>query len=149
MKNLLLLLLLSLGMSHALSSQTQHFQGTWTKLGTTYVFEFDLVLKHAGNQVEGYFNWKITRLDENELLSKTYYKDKIGLTAKEYVKGTYNPATKEYLLKGYKKDDPNAIIGLDTYRLKVDENGDLGGDTNANGSWKGRINGEEVKGDAT
>jgi len=43
-------------------------------------------------------------------------------------------------LTGYAKEDPDNIIALDQYRLKVDGNGDLGGDTKAKGSWQGRIN---------
>jgi len=58
-----------------------------------------------------------------------------------------NPATKEYFLKGYKKEDPNMIISTDHYRLKLDENGDIGGDSKAHNTWKGRINGNAVKND--
>ena len=78
--------------------------------------------------------------DEYDDASREYYSDKLGLTAKEYVKGTFDPAKNEYYLTGYKKDDPNLIIGIDTYRLKVDEYENIGGTTKANGSWKGRIN---------
>ena len=121
--------------------QTKHFDGTWTKISTTYAFDFDLILKEkVSNQVEGYFIWKVVNYDEYNIQSKEYYENKIGLTGKEYVIGTYNPFEDEYLLKGYKKEDPNAIIGTDIYRLKVDENGNIGGTTNANGTWLGRIN---------
>jgi hypothetical protein len=121
--------------------QTHLFHGTWTRLGTVYVFEFDLQLEHgASNTVEGHFNWKFVQYDEDDAFSVSYYQDKIGLTAKEYVRGTWNPADRTYHLKGYKKDDPNAIISLDEYLLKVDGNGDLGGDTRSHDSWLGRIN---------
>jgi hypothetical protein len=48
-------------------------------------------------------------------------------------------------LKGYKKDDPDHIIGIDTYEIKVDKSGNIGGTTNANGTWLGRINGKQVE----
>ena len=47
--------------------------------------------------------------------------------------------------KGYKKDDQHSIIGIDTYELTEDKKGNIGGPTNANGSWKGRINGRSVE----
>ena len=128
-----------------LLSQTKQFEGEWIKYNTTYVFEFDLLLKHKESDlVEGYFIWKVVRYDEGSLMSKKHYENKLGTTGKEFLKGNYNPNTQEYTLKGFKKEDPNNIIGLDTYRLKVDENGDIGGTTRTSGSWQGRINGKEI-----
>ena len=131
-----------------LLAQEKHFNGTWTMIGTTYVFEFDLFLKHdQNNNVAGHFDWKVTKYDENSVDSKSYYEPKLGSTAKEFVRGTFNPNTKEYFLKGYKKEDPHLIISTDSYRLKIDENGDIGGDSKAHNTWKGRINGNAVKND--
>ena len=147
MKNVIIVsLFLSIQLfSNSLFSQVKQFEGTWIKLNTTYLFEFDLVLTHKNNNtVEGYFVWKVIRYDEGSALSKDHYKDRLGTIAKEFIKGSYHPDTREYLLKGYKKEDPNHIIGLDTYYLKVDQNNDIGGTTNANGSHLGRINGKEM-----
>jgi len=123
-----------------LNAQTHLFHGSWTRVGTSYLFEFDLHLEHTGNNVEGYFIWKFVQYDETDGFGADYYKDKIGLTAREYVHGTWNPADHSYHLKGYKKDDPNMIIALDEYLLRMDDNGDLGGDTCSHGTWLGRIN---------
>ena len=147
MKNIFLFsLLFSLHFfSNNLFSQTKQFEGTWIRINTTYKFEFDLILKHKeNNQVEGYFIWKVVHYDEGSSFSKNHYKNRLGTTGKEFVKGNYNPNTKEYLLKGYKKEDPNRIIGLDTYRIKMDQNGDIGGTTRTSGTWQGRINGKGV-----
>ena len=85
-------------------SQTKEYNGTWTKINTTYEFDFDLILKvKNSNQVEGYFIWKVVHYNENNILSKNYYENKIGMTAKEYVRGTFNPAKNEYVLNGFKK----------------------------------------------
>ncbi len=131
---------------HQIFAQVKHFQGSWTKIGTTYVFEFDLYLNHRDNNVvTGHFDWKVVRFDEKSPQSRDYYKPKLGKTAKEFVRGTYNPTTKEYFLKGYKKDDPNWIISTDEYRLKLDEYDDISGKTKSNNTWKGRINGNAVK----
>ena len=129
-------------------AQERHFQGTWTMIGTTYIFEFDLFLKHdANDNVVGHFDWKVVSYDKNSPSSKDYYEPKLGTKAKEFVRGTFNATTKEYFLKGYKKEDPHLIISTDHYRLKLDENGDIGGDSKAHNTWKGRINGNAVKND--
>ncbi len=123
-------------------SQMKHFHGAWTKINTTYVFEFDLHLEFKeNNQVEGYFDWTILKCHEKSIMSKAYYKDKIGKSAKEYVRGTFNPTSRELLMKGYRKEDPHSIIGIDHYKLKLKENGQLEGQTKADGNWKGRIKG--------
>ncbi len=140
MRNLILFVLLLNG--SLLIGQTHQFTGFWTKINTTYVFEFDLILETDGaGKVSGHFQWTVIKYDEHNNQSKEYYGDKIGTTGREYVRGTYNKSTGELNLKGYRKDDPDMIIGIDTYYLKVDKNGDLSGDTNANGSWLGRIKG--------
>ena len=139
--------LLSLSFNE-LIAQEKHFQGTWTMIGTTYVFEFDLYLKQdVANNVAGHFDWKVIKYDEQSPSSKDYYQSKLGTTAKEFVRGTFNPKTKEYYLKGYKKEDPQMIISTDHYRLKLDENDDIGGDSKAHNTLKGRINGNAVKND--
>lgn len=144
MKNLLIIVfLLSV---HTLFCQTKQFKGTWTKINTTYIFEFDLILKiNKTNQVEGYFNWKVVQSDEKDSFMQEYYEPRLGKTAKEYVKGTYDPVKGVYKLRGCKKDDPHQIIALDTYELAEDKAGDVGGKTFANGTWLGRINGKEVE----
>ena len=132
--------------AYRLDAQIKHFKGNWTKLETTYDFKFDLYIQFtSGNQVKGVFHWEVMNYDENLEWSKEYYREKIGDAAKEYVRGTYNPKTKQYILKGYKKDDPNLIIGLDLYRLKENENGDIDGDSKTNNTWKGRVNGKRIR----
>lgn len=148
MKKLILSIVITLLITSAIFSQTKHFQGTWTKLETTYVFEFDLYINHKdGNQVEGYFDWKVTSPDENNIFSTAHYNKRLGTTAREYFKGVFMPKSKNYMLFGYKKNDPNLIIDPDDYRLKIDENGDISGRTKAHGTWKGRINGKLVLGE--
>lgn len=145
---LLLLLISATFFANPLTAQIKRFTGNWTKIGTTYDFEFDLFIQHTGgNQVKGVFQWRAVYYDENDPLSIEYYGEKIGKEAKEYVRGTYDSNTGQYILKGFKKDDPNRIIGLDLYRLEVDENGHIGGDTRALNTWKGRINGKAVRTD--
>ena len=141
-----LILFLALSISSPLSSQIQQFYGTWTKVNTTYMFDFELTLRNgSSNTVSGYFLWKVVMFDEKNFMSKVHYQNKINFMAIEYVKGVYNSNTGECDLKGYKKDDPDNIIALDTYKLKIDQNGELGGTTSSNGTWLGRIQGKEIE----
>ena len=134
----------------SLSAQTHKFTGTWTKVLTTYEFDFELYLTvDAKNEVKGFFVWKVINYDKYNKSSIEYYADKLGLTAKEYVRGTYNPIRRELIMQGYKKDDPHSIIGIDTYKLEIDESGNIGGTTKANGTWMGIINGQPEEKEAS
>lgn len=145
MKKILLSILLLANISFVAEAQVQLFHGSWTRLGTGYLFDFDLRLEHgAGNQVQGFFDWKFMQYDPDDPFSASYYKDKIGLTAREYVNGTYDPTTKTYHVTGYAKDDPDAIISLDEYLLKIDAQGDIGGETRSQNTWLGRINAKSL-----
>lgn len=141
-----LILFLALSVSSPLLSQTQTYYGTWTKVNTTYIFDFELTLRTGNSEsVSGSFLWTVVMYDEENFMSKVNYQNKINFKAIEYVKGVYNSDTGVCHLKGYKKDDPDNIIALDTYQLKINQNGELGGTTNSNGSWLGRIQGKEIE----
>jgi hypothetical protein len=57
-----------------------------------------------------------------------------------YVRGRYDAASRVLALEGYRKEDPLAVIGLDTYRLLLAENGlALAGMTSNHGDWQGRF----------
>jgi hypothetical protein len=122
--------------------QTDQFIGSWTKEGTTYQFDFILILNHVGDgQVEGQFRWTVAKPDEKAPQSVLWYQHKIGLQATEFVKGRYNDNTKELFIEGYRKDDPHMIIALDEYRLKVIGDHTLQGTSKAHGTWEGIIDG--------
>lgn len=124
-------------------AQTEHFVGQWTKEGTTYVFDFVLTINHLdGGAVNGQFNWTVARPDELAPESIMWYESKIGHTAIEYVRGSYDNSSGELLLQGYKKEDPNLIISLDHYRLKIIGEHTLQGNSKAHGTWQGVIDGK-------
>ena len=82
----------------------------------------------------GRIEWTVLRVERN------FYRDKIGTTATEFVRGTYNEASGDLSLRGYDKDDPLEIIGLDNYRLELSSGGDwLFGPTESGGDWGGRF----------
>ena len=100
----LAILWLSICVSQSALAQSYQFQGSWTKLNTTYVFDFELVLNKTGNnQVNGTFFWQLVNYDEGSALSKSHYENKIGLTAREYVRGSYHPGKKSVFFRGIQK----------------------------------------------
>jgi len=79
-------------------------------------------------------------------LEKSPHKDeqsKIGLTAIEYVVGTFSPSAKLLSIRGYAIDDPNKLnIALDQYELKWNENDgnqELHGGTAAHTDGLGKV----------
>jgi hypothetical protein len=65
--------------------------------------------------------------------------EKVGLTAVEYVQGSYDSNTRIINLSGVRKDDPNGLIILDKYRLSLaGDNSTLAGAT-VGGKTRGQI----------
>ena len=110
------------------------WQGEWSSLvGTTFSANVNLAATGNGNGVQGTINWMMISTPQATKQAK------IGLTAVEYVRGSYDPTTRMLVMAGYKKDDPNNVIILDKYRLTLGEGGILGGATWNGGKWRGRL----------
>lgn len=112
------------------------WRGVWTtdaNPGYEYQAELNFTLENSG-RVTGQIRWMLVRSPRPEEQSK------IGLRAIEFVEGAFDPATGSLTLHGVRTDDPNGIIGPDTYRLAVSPNGQyIAGVTDNNGTWQGRI----------
>jgi hypothetical protein len=108
--------------------------GQWTSPeGFIYLAELH-VETAADGSAAGQINWTLGKSPRAQEQAK------LGLTGVEFVKGTYNPASRTLSLDGVSKSDPNGILGLDKYRLILAENGIvLGGITWDHGSWRGLI----------
>jgi hypothetical protein len=67
--------------------------------------------------------------------------DKIGLSATEYVRGTFDPTTGVINLTGYSKDDPNnVLVMVDVYKLQISTDGrKLTGKARNGGKWNGKV----------
>jgi hypothetical protein len=68
---------------------------------------------HPDNAVEGKILWKLLK-HKDEALQKL-----IGKEGTEFIWGTYDPAERLLLVDGYRRDDPEKVIGLDRYRLTL------------------------------
>jgi Flp pilus assembly protein TadG len=121
--------------SVALTELTGKWQGQWSSpFGTIFSANLYLEPISTNNGVQGQINWTMKSTPQEAKQSK------VGLTAIEYVKGSYNPETRMLTMEGYRKDDPNSIITLDKYRLVLAEgNRSLGGATWNHGRWRGRL----------
>ena len=83
--------------------------------GASFSGQADLT-DEGGGRVSGQIVWTYVSAGNR---SKA---DKIGLSATEYVRGTYDAATRTLTLNGYSKSDPYNMIILDKYRLTLAEN---------------------------
>ncbi len=110
------------------------WQGEWSSpRGYIYVAEMHLQ-DPSGGKIEGHINWTLRKSP------RAHEQSKLGSTGTEFVKGSYELTSRVLTLDGYRKTDPNGVLGLDKYRLIFAENGKvLGGITWNHGSWSGQI----------
>ncbi len=120
---------------------TSPWKGYWIS-PKGFLFTANVRLRIAqNNSVEGEIAWVMERSPREE------DKAKLGIGATEYVRGSYDPRARILRLEGYRKDDPNQVIGLDKYHLVLaDSNQVLGGITWNHGSWQGLISLARVPG---
>jgi hypothetical protein len=115
------------------------WRGEWSNAkGHLYSFEARLTVS-SDNNVTGAINWKLVASPRGDEQSK------LGMTATEYIGGTYDPKERLANIEGHSKDDPKGVIGLDAYRIVVAEDGrTITGNTRSHGTWKGKISGKRV-----
>ena len=92
----------------------------------------------AQNNAHGVINWSVSRVDPK---AAAQYRDKMSATAREFVEGTYNPATKTVQIHGTTKEDPAGIIGLETYEINLLNSNTAMGKSETEGTWEGSIYG--------
>ncbi len=120
--------------AQAIASPAGVWEGAWIS-PKGYLYQAKMRLQTvSGGKIEGQIDWtlrKSPRLEEQA---------KLGFTGVEFVRGSYDPASRVLSFDGYAKTDPDLILGLDKYRLLLAENGKaLGGLTWNNGSWQGQF----------
>lgn len=115
--------------------------GYWTSFSPAsrgYLYEGVIKLTAgSANSIEGTITWTLRRSP------RAAEQSKIGLSAVEFVRGSYDSRTRVLRLEGYRADDANSIIGLDTYQLFLADNGTvIGGITSSHGTWQGVLSAE-------
>lgn len=118
------------------SSPTAAFVGTWqgqwsNPTGYVYVAEMQLAADSGGN-ILGKIHWTLQQSPRAEEQSK------LTMSGTEFVSGTYDSSSRVLTFEGISKTDPNAILGLDKYKLLLADNANvMGGITLNNGNWRG------------
>jgi hypothetical protein len=112
----------------------QKWSGTWESArGPVYDAELFATFNPSG-AVEGRILWTLRKAPAN----RPDYVGKEGKKGVEYIWGTYAPQSRSLNLEGYRRDDPQGILGLDRYRLTLSADlGELNGVTYDHGTWKG------------
>jgi hypothetical protein len=112
-----------------------NWNGDWSSSSGAYLTADVNLTDNGAGQIQGQIVWTLKRTVDAKKM------DKIGNTATEYVRGKFNPSTRELSLAGYSKNDPNNVLAnLDSYRLVLSQdNQQISGVTKNFGRWNGRF----------
>jgi len=139
---LLLAAMLVLGLAGSAQAQRlerTRWAGTWTNPRGSVFFAEVQVEPVSRDSVAARFRWTLLRSPQENA--------KLGRSATEFARGRYDPTSQLLLLQGYRKEDPDTVIGLDGYRLLVANGGDaLVGITDDGGTGEGRFSARRVPG---
>ncbi len=124
---------------HFSSAQVTYYQGEWTRVNKHELFTgvFKIELKSKG-VVNATWLWTFKYIDTNDASLSELYQGKSGKKAVEFGAGTWDRNTRDLFVEGLTKNDPNGIIGLDKYSLKLTADGQvIYGKSNSNGNEDG------------
>ena len=119
------------------------WQGDWgSREGFRYSFSAQLYVA-TDDDVEGKINWQLTATPGEHL------SDRVGSTAAEYVRGSYDRKTKLMTVAGYEVSDPT-LIATDTYRLQIKPDGIsfVGMTLHYTGEWSAQTTGTVIVSEA-
>lgn len=105
-----------------------NWSGDWS--GRSSAFTATASFTEVNGAVTGQIVWT---LQKSSNPAKSY---KTGLSATEYVRGTYDGVTRLMKIKGIRKDDPNNLVIYDQYNLSLSENGDVLSGVSKNGNFR-------------
>lgn len=117
------------------------WEGEWgNPKGYLYTFQMKL---DAGpsNTLSGSIAWTLKKAPPNSEEANL-----IGSRATEFVEGTYHPESRTARFEGQREDDPDDIIDIDVYRVRLSEDGNtFSGESFTGGTWEGKLIGRRVK----
>lgn len=104
-------------------AQTAYYKGEWTMVNKhdLYTGLFKIEIKKNGTAT-GEFVWTYLATDSTSQELLDLLKGKKGTTGIEYLEGNFSVITNDFYFEGIKKDDPNNILGLDKYHIKLSAN---------------------------
>jgi hypothetical protein len=111
----------------------KEWNGTFSDPDSTYLAKAHLRVFEEGG-VEGKIRWTLKHATRED------YQGKFGNSGTEFVWGSYDAKSRVLVLRGYRRDDPTRILGLDKYTLTLDDaGGKLIGTTWNHGKQDGRF----------
>ncbi len=117
------------------------WEGEWSNPdGYLYTFQMKLDVGSA-NTISGSIVWVLKKAppDSDEA-------DLIGSKATEFVEGTYHPESRTARFEGLRENDPDDIIDVDVYRVRLSEDGNtFSGESFTGGTWEGKLVGRRMK----
>ena len=103
-----------------LSAQVNYYRGEWTEVNSTELFSCICKITFPNETVvKGELVWCFLAADSTDNIMMDTYKGKKGKMAIEFVSGTQDMKNNDIYFDGAEKKDPQGIIGLDKYTLKV------------------------------
>jgi hypothetical protein len=93
--------------------------GTWEG-DSGHRFSHKLHVEQSGKDkrdVEGWFEFTLTQAPDSSRL-----RERVGESGREYVRGRYDPTTRELTLRGYRVDAPG-FLATDEYRIQINPGG--------------------------
>ena len=140
MKKLFLIFILIFAFYNGFT-QVLYFKGEWTTKNKHDLFTgiFKIEIKNDGTAT-GQFIWIFLAVDSTNSSLVETYREKKGMSGIEYVEGNFNAATHDFYFAGKSKDDPNLVLGLDKYHLKLAANKQaIYGSTETEGTNEGLV----------
>ena len=136
-------------LSLAGNAQVNYFKGEWTKVNTQDNFTGLLKIEIKDTVVTGEILWTFVAIDSSDAAQVKYYRGLKGHTGIEHVKGVYYPLSHDIHFEGIAKTDPDLIIGMDKYLLKLSLEADMiYGRTLSNGENTGLVSFYKTNADA-
>lgn len=101
-------------------AQAAYYKGEWTVKDKTDLFTcISKIEIQKDGTAKGTFIWKYISIDSNNAELVQLYKGKKGRSGIEYTEGRFNANTNDLFLSTSKLEDPNQIIGLTKYYIKL------------------------------
>ena len=139
MKKIFLSLAIIFYLSNAFA-QVSYYKGEWTKVNSEENFSAFLKLEIKDSVVKGEIIWTFKAIDSADDAAVKYYHGQKGKMGIEYVKGIFSVKTYDIQFEGTSKTDPDLIIGMDKYLLKLSlDRSVIYGRTLANGENNGLV----------
>jgi hypothetical protein len=118
------------------SSPAGKWSGDWRSTSGAHLTADVVLVIRESQRVEGEVVWVLRRTVDPSKQSK------IGLSATEFVRGTFDPVARKISFAGFRKDDPYGVLAnLDKYRLTLSSDGNQMTGTSSNfGRWNAHFN---------